>query len=148
MKILLLAAFIFYASVAGAQTPEPLKSKAEHEIKKLMLDWMIAVKQRDIKALNRIVGPEFTLDAVNNFEEPALPRAIWISNTMQFLKLDSVSYPKMKIDIIGSTAVVRSTFYWAGSFKEKSFVDSSAILIDTWIKRKEGWQVVSRLAVD
>jgi hypothetical protein len=54
----------------------------------------------------------------------------------------------MKVDVIENTATVQSKFYWSGAFGDRKFIDSSSILIDTWMKRSQRWQVVSRLRVD
>jgi|SRR6478672_2357311 len=145
--VFLISITLFLVMSAGAQTATQ-KNSAEKELQQLMNDWMIAVKNKDEKTLNKIVAPEFKLDGTSDLERPALPRDIWMKNTLGALKIDSVGYTKMKIDVIGTTAVVRSVFYWAGSFMEKSFVDSGVIIIDTWMLRKAGWQVVSRITVD
>ena len=138
--------FCFCNLTNSAQTVNTENNTAE--IRKLMNDWMIAVKEKDAKALNRIVAPEFKLDGIKSFDKAALTRQVWMKNTLENLKVDSVHYYKMKVDVINNIAVVQSTFYWSGSFFNQPFVDSSSILVDTWMKRKQGWQVVSRIRVD
>jgi hypothetical protein len=71
-----------------------------------------------------------------------------MTNTLQHIRIDSVRYYDMKVDVINNVAVVRSKLYWAGSFRDRAFAGSSAILVDTWMKRPQGWQVVSRLRLD
>jgi len=119
----------------------------EQELTKLSKDWMIAAMNRDESTLNKIVAPEFKLGGTD-FENPPLPREMWMKYTMESLTIDSVNYLKMKVDIIGDVAVVQSVFYWSVSFAGAPPKVDTVDLVDTWIKRKKGWQVVSRLVVD
>jgi hypothetical protein len=147
--IVFLCMGLFSLLLGHAQTPNnPIKP--EQEITKLMNDWMIAVLKRDFNTLNKLVAPEFKLHGASkaDFDRPVVTRETWMMNGRQKLKVDSVHYYKMNVDIIDNVAVVKSTFYWSGSFQGKAFIDSTNILIDTWLKRKEGWQVVSRIRVD
>jgi hypothetical protein len=129
--------------------PANQKSNTEQEIRKLMQDWMIAMMKRDEKTLNKIVASEYKLDGTYPFDKPPVSRETWMTNTMHNLKVDSVHYYDIKIDVIDNVAIVQSRFYWAGKFGDRPpFVDSTSILVDTWMKRSQGWQVVSRLRVD
>lgn len=127
---------------------ENKKSNTEQVVRKLMKDWMIAMLQRDEKTLNKIVAPEFKLDGTDPFDKPPVTRQMWMANTMKNLKVDSVHYYKMKVDLIDNIAIVQSTFYWSGSFYGRPFIDSTSVLVDTWMKRKLGCQVVRRLRVN
>ncbi len=147
--IIFISMGLFYVLPSYCQTPS-ISGKPEQEIIKLMNDWMIAVMKRDANTLNKIVAPEFKLAEANKaaFDKPVVTRETWMMNGIQHLKVDSVHYYKMHVDIIDNVAVVKSTFYWSGSFRGKPFIDSTSVLVDTWLKRKAGWQVVSRLRVD
>lgn len=147
MKRFLLITALLSSLFSFSQTSNQ-QQNAEKQIKKLMNDWMIALVKRDKNTLNKIMAPEFKLDGIYPFNNPPVKRAMWLKNAMNSLKVDSVHYADMKVDVIDNIAIVQSKFYWAGSFFDKPFVDSSSILIDTWMKRKRGWQVVSRLRVD
>jgi hypothetical protein len=147
MKRFLIINALFSSLVCFAQ-PAYQKSNTEQEIRKLMQDWMIAMMKRDEKTLNEIVAPEFKLDGTYPFDKPPLSREVWMTNTIRNLKVDSIHYYDMKVDVVENTAIVQSKFYWSGAFGDRKFTDSSSILIDTWIKRGQRWQVVSRLRVD
>jgi len=148
-KILFMKRFIFinalFSSLFCFAQSADKKSDTEQEIKRLMKDWMIAVMKKDEKTLDKIVAPEFKLDDVyQGF--PPVSRKTWMENTMRHLKVDSVHYYYMKVDIVDNVAIVGSRFYCPGKFGDRPpFVDSTGILVDTWMKRKQGWQVVSRL---
>ena len=146
MKTIILSSFLlFLVSSLFAQNEN--QKIDEQEIKKLTNDWMIAAKFRDEKTLNKIVAPEFKLGGTD-LANPELPRAIWMKNTMENLKIDSINYIKLHVNIIENVAIVQSTFYWSVSFRDMPAKKDTVNLVDTWIKRDLVWQVVSRLVVD
>ena len=108
---------------------------------------MIATMKRDETTLNKIVAPEFKLGGTD-LGNPALPREVWMKNTMENLKIDSINYIKMRVDVIENIAIVQSTFYWSVAFRDMPVKKDTVNLVDTWIKRGPGWPVVSRLVVD
>ena len=144
-NIILISTLLFLASSTYAQNEE--KASNEQEIKKLSNDWMIAAKTRDEKTLNKIVGAEFKLGGTD-LGQPKLPREIWMKNTMENLKIDSMNYINMLVEVIGNVAIVQSTFYWSVSFRDMPAKKDTVNLVDTWIRRDGAWQVVSRLVVD
>ena len=144
-NIILISALLFLVSSTYAQNEK--KASNEQEIKKLSNDWMIAAKSRDEKTLNKIVGAEFKLGGTD-LDQPGLPREIWMKNTMENLKIDSINYIKMLVEVIDNVAIVQSTFYWSVSFRDMPAKKDTVNLVDTWIKRNEVWQVVNRLVVD
>jgi hypothetical protein len=127
--------------------PGEVSTTTHEQIKKLSNDWMIAAKTRDEKTLNKLVAPEFKLSGTNK-EMPTVARDTWMKNTMENLLIDSFSYSNMQVEMVDNVAIVQSNFYWSVSFKGLPARTDTAQLIDTWIKRKQGWQVVNRIVVD
>ncbi len=144
-KIILTPVILLIITFVNAQNEK--KEINEQEIKKLSNNWMTATMNRDEKALNKIVASEFKLGGTD-FDNPALPREIWMKNTMENIKIDSINYIKMQVDIIDNVAIVQSIFYWSASFRDMPAKKDTLNLVDTWIKRNQVWQVVSRLVVD
>ena len=144
-NISLISVLLFLVLSTYAQNDK--KASTEQEIKRLSNDWMIAAKSRDEKTLNKIVGAEFKLGGTD-LDQPGLPREIWMKNTMENLKIDSINYIKMLVEVIDNVAIVQSTFYWSVSFRDMPAKKDTVNLVDTWIKRNEVWQVVNRLVVD
>ena len=147
MKNLGFTILLFFLAFAVCAQPEMNMSADELEIKKLSSEWMTATMNRDEKTLNRIVAPEFILGGTD-IDKPEISREMWIKNTMENLVIDSTNYIKMRIDAIDNMAIVRSTFYWSVSFREMPAQKDTVDLVDTWLKRNQNWQVVSRLVVD
>jgi Domain of unknown function (DUF4440) len=144
-NIVLTSFLLFFALSAFAQNEK--RSASEQEIKELSTDWMKATMARDEKTLNKIVAAEFKLGGTN-LDNPAISREVWMKNTMENLKIDSTNYIKMQIDVIDNLAIVQSAFYWSVSFRDMPAKKDTVNLIDTWIKREQVWQVVSRIVVD
>ncbi len=88
----------------------------EQEIIKLMNAWMRALMKKDTKTLDKLMASEFTISNVSRayFDNPETLRESWMNNSDN-LKVDSVHYNKMKVYVVDNVAVVKSTFYWAGS---------------------------------
>ncbi|ANE52765.1 nuclear transport factor 2 family protein [Flavisolibacter tropicus] len=147
MKRLLFINAVLVSLLGRAQTVNN-KGNTKPEIRMLMNDWMVATMKKDVTTLNKIMAPEYKLYDIYPFDKAPATRETWMTNAIQHLKIDSVHYYTMKVDVIDNTAIVQSKFYWAGSFYGQPFADSASILVDTWMKRKQGWQVVNRLRVD
>jgi len=144
MKNFLFLVICFFSQIPGnAQT----SNNIEQELKKLSNDWMIATMKRDEITLNKIVSPEFKLGGTN-IDGFTVSREMWMENTMKNLKIDSINYLKMKVEVIDHVAIVQSEFYWSVAFGDLPPKKETVTMVDTWIKRTEGWQVVSRLIVD
>lgn len=134
---------ILFCSLAIAQD----RSADEKLLKKLSSDWMVATMKRDQNTLNKIVAPEFKL-AGTDLTNPGISREIWMENTMKNLKIDSINYNKIRVDVIGDVAIVQSNFYWSVAYMNSAPKKDTVNLVDTWIRREQGWQVVSRLVVN
>jgi len=141
--LLLISILLFCILSSSAQSA----IDQEQVLTKLSKDWMTAAMNRDEPTLNKIVAPEFKLGGTD-FDNPSIPREMWMKYTMESLTIDSVNYLKMKVDLIGDVAVVQSVFYWSVAFMDAPPKEDTVNLVDTWVKRKKGWQVVSRLVVD
>ena len=146
MKKIILTAVILLV-VTSANSQDQKKAGTEQEIKKLSADWMKAAMARDEKTLDKIVAPEFTLGGTD-VNRPGISREIWMKNTMENIKIDSVNYIHMGIKVIDNVAVVQSRFYWSFSFQNMPAKTDTVNLVDTWIKRGQNWQVINRIVID
>lgn len=140
---LLLMAFF----VAGCGESNSDQTTTTNDLAQLENDWMHATMKRDRATLDQLVADEFTLTGMKDIDSAAVTRSVWMGNTMQNLKIDSVHFIKTKVNIIGDVGIVRAHFYWRGTYDEVAFSDSTAF-VDTWIKRNGSWLVVSRIMTD
>jgi len=141
--------FIFVFIVAGIVScgENIVKQPPENDLTKLENDWMHAMMQRDQAKLDQLVAPQFTLSGMKYIDSASVSRGMWMKNSMQDLKVDSVHFLKIKATTINDVGIVRARFYWSGTYDDDNFDDSTS-LVDTWIKTGNGWQVVSRIMMD
>ena len=145
-KILLSASVVLFWAMP-VYTQKITKPSAEQELKKLSNDWMIAAMNRDENTLNKIVAAEFKLGGTN-LDNPGITRGVWMKNTMENLKIDSIKYIKIQVDLVENIAIVQSVFYWSVSFRDMPAKKDTVNLVDIWIRRNKTWQVLSRLVAD
>lgn len=141
--IFALPAFFMIACSENNDNQKPLSN----DLVQLENDWMHAMMKRQQPMLDQLVAPEFTVTGMKYIDSPAVTRNVWMYNTMNNMKIDSVHFIKTKMTIVDDVGIVKAQFYWSGAYDEDRFEDSVS-LVDTWIKRNRGWQVVSRIITD
>lgn len=117
------------------------------DLTQLENDWMHATMKRDKAMLEQIVAPEFTLTGMKYLDSAAVTRSMWMQNTMQDLKIDSVHFLNMKVTTTDEVGIVRAQFFWSGAYADSKFADTTSF-VDTWVKRAGDWRVVSRIISD
>ncbi len=147
MKIILTFILSLLAAVSALgqiqNSASPRLTKTEQKILNLERELLDAIRTRDDASLNRIISSDFSLSGVTNLTSPPLPRAQFIENTLRYLKFDSASLDKTRVQVYGNTAMVHTLFKMKGTYREQPF-DETRVLIDTWVKRKGRWQVAAR----
>ena len=137
---------VLFLSIGGCNQSQE-NNVTENDLLKLENDWMNAMMKKDSSTLDKIVAPEFTLSGAKQLDRPAVPRVTWMKNAMKNMKIDSVHFINSKVNIIDNIAIVKASFFWKGAFDKEVFADTT-FLIDTWMKTKHGWQVVSRVIAE
>ena len=105
--------------------------------------WMTAMRVRDAATLEMMMAPDFTLAGVAASERPPVPRAAWIDNALNHLRLDTALVEDPQVEVRGADAIVRATITWAGSYDGEAFRESVPV-IDVWRRDGARWRVVSR----
>lgn len=144
MKLLLILGFTGMLLVACGNNNSPSMST---DLTQLENDWMRAMMKKDKPVLDQLVAPEFTVTGMKYLDSAAVTRSVWMQNTMQDLKIDSVHFLKIKVNTTDEVGVVRAQFYWSGAYGETHFADTTSF-VDTWVKRAGDWRVVSRVITD
>ena len=122
----------------------PSRSIAD-SVRTLEQVWADAVRTRDSSALERLVAPDFTVASAVDTTTPPLPRAVWMQNTLQRLRVDSIRLSPARVTVGGDTALATLTFVWAGQFMQTPPFRDSTELTDTWIRSSDGWRVARRV---
>ena len=118
----------------------------EVSVRGLEQNWADAVRTRDSATLERLVAPDFTVSSESSTDAP-LPRALWMTNTLHNLRVDSIRLSPARVVLKGDTATATLEFFWAGQFKSTPPFRDSTVLTDTWILDRGAWQVHRRVLV-
>jgi hypothetical protein len=117
--------------------------KLTEEFRQLEQQFGDAILHKDSKALDRIVGPDYTL-RISAVPENSLPRAIWMNNTLN--RLNPVAFElrnnatRKLADDLSVTSMILSQ---KGSMEGRDF-SGDFYIIDFWKKRDGDWQIIAR----
>jgi ketosteroid isomerase-like protein len=113
----------------------------EADLLRLQDDWMQAWIHRDVEALERIIGPDFTLTSATS--DDLVGRQQWIEAATGGVQGKTFAYSDVVVRVYGDAAVIKSratqsaTIHgidWSGDF----------LLTDVWVRLDGNWQVVAR----
>jgi ketosteroid isomerase-like protein len=105
--------------------------------------WTVAMKAKDMAAVESIVGPEFVLTrgqasgADERMERPAR-----IGNLKQ-MSFDVYRADVTDVQVTGAFAVAKVDGYWTVTQNGRTRSGPFG-LYDIWFKRSDGWQVIRR----
>lgn len=146
MRSLFIISFLVFLMAACNQN-NTTQQPVNNDLIQLENDWMHAMMKKDQAALNQLMATEFTMSGMKYIDSPVVSRNMWMRNTMNDLKIDSVHFVNIKVKTVNDVGIVRSYLFWSGSYDEDHFSDTS-LYIDTWIKKENGWQVMSRITTE
>jgi ketosteroid isomerase-like protein len=120
----------------------------EDSVRTLEQVWADAVRTRDSSRLEQLMAPDFTLASAADSARPPVPRAVWMQNTLQHLRVDSIRLGPAQVTVHGDTARATLQFVWAGQFMQTPPFRDSTQLTDTWVRGSGGWRVHRRVMVE
>ena len=112
------------------------------ELLELADAWMVAVREHDAEALERLVAPEFRFMAIHLEPEP-MDRARWMDAVLTGYEIVSFSFLETDVVVHGDTGIVHSRYSQIGNL---GTTDLSGVfrLTDVWARRDGIWQVLAR----
>ena len=116
----------------------PTSSGDVDALKRLSVEWMQAVADKDEAHLQALLAPEFALMTAG--EDDDTPRDEWLVNA---IKMDwrGFRYEDLRVRVDGDQATIRSRIY----FRVSPFpFELDAGAVDTWARRDGRWQVTGR----
>ncbi len=127
----------------GLPPPTDFDPGLTEQLRQLEQEFAEAILHKDTQVLDRLVGPEYTL-RIADYPEQSLPRAIWMDNTLNKAKAESLEHQhdaarKLADDL----AVVSLLFTQKASMNGRDFSGTS-YLVDFWKKRAGTWQIIAR----
>ena len=115
----------------------------EAELISLSQEWMeIALVEKDEQRLRRLMAPEFTLQ-IWDASRAAQDLDSWMHVLLHRLADIELKYTSLSAQVLGSTGVVYSTFWWTGTMDGQPFADSG-FMADIWSRESGSWRVVAR----
>jgi ketosteroid isomerase-like protein len=112
-------------------------------IEALTRELQAAVAARDVEALERLLGPEFTLTTGRPGNE-VRGRAEYLEITATRYAIDEFAFEELEVLELGAdAAVVRSRYVQRGSM-DGADRSQPFLMTDVWARRPAGWQLVTR----
>jgi ketosteroid isomerase-like protein len=114
-----------------------------HEIEALERELQTAVAGRDVVALDRLLGPEFTLTTGRPGNE-VRGRAEYLEITASRYVIEDYRFEELEVLELGpGAALVRSRYVQRGSM-DGADRSQPFLMTDVWAHRPTGWQLVAR----
>ena len=124
-----------------AQYSQGAKDSAQIEIRQLTDEWNNAIVNRDSILLNKILGPEYSLNGT-------VSRDNWMNNTLHHLDTDTLkNVTPLVITFYGLAIKSEGTYFWKASYDGKPRINSNYVVTDIWLKRNGHWQVILRMSL-
>ena len=109
--------------------------------------WMAAARERNGGELRRFMSGSFRASAFGDAGSTPTPRRDWIDNVLRHQETLSFSLERPGTQIIGDIGIVTGAYHWVGSNEGVRF-ERNGRLVDTWIRHRGNWAVISRILVE
>jgi ketosteroid isomerase-like protein len=114
-----------------------------HEVEAIERELQAAVAARDTEALDRLLGPEFTLTTGRPGNE-VRGRAEYLEITATRYVIEEFRFDELEvIELAPTAALVRSRYAQRGSM-DGADRSQPFLMTDVWARRPAGWQLVAR----
>jgi hypothetical protein len=123
--------------------PTDIDPKLTEQFRQLEQELGDAILQKDGKILERLVGPEFTL-RVADIPEGSLPRAIWMDNALNRLKLESFELSHHAARKLADDLAVISLLLTQKATNDGRDFSGDFYLVDFWKRSSDNWQIIAR----
>lgn len=132
--------------LAAALMAAPAAASPSSEITAANAKWTAAVAKKDMATVEAIVAPEFRLTSGAATSKESVERAVWLANLGK-MQIADYRTEITDLEIHGDTAISTVTGSWEVTLgKDKR--NNEFKLIDVWVHRPSGWQVVRRHMVE
>jgi ketosteroid isomerase-like protein len=127
------------------QTPATLATPDAAKLKQLEQQWMEAVRQQDLKVIERLLAPEFTLTvALEGQPLEVTSRADYLEACKGFYVIHSFEFKEFLVRQYGNVAIVNARYVQKATLGGSQARSAEFFLSDTWVRRNGRWQVAAR----
>ena len=114
----------------------------EEELFDLEVEFMEAVKRRDVTYLDGVLGGNFVLTTGRSGAE-IRSREEWLEVTRNRYWIESFDFEWLRVETYDETAVVRSRYRQSATMDGQDR-SSAYLMTDVWIRREGAWHLVTR----
>jgi hypothetical protein len=155
MLPMLLSSALLIGSVSATGQEQPARPKRQlsapadvdpqltEQLQRLEQDFWNAILHKDAEALDRLVGPEYTL-RIADVPQSSLPRAIWMDNALTKGKAESFELQHCAARKLADDAAAVSLLATTKGAIEGRDFSGTFYIVDLWKKRTDNWQIVAR----
>jgi Domain of unknown function (DUF4440) len=147
LLLALLIAFVFAGQqqAPARQLPPPtdIDPQLTEELRRVEQNLSNAILHRDAEALDRLVGPEYTL-RLSDAPQASVPRANWMANTLNRVKAESVDLRDCTARKLADDLAVVSLLHDHKATIDGRNFSGVFYLVDFWKKRDGTWQIIAR----
>ena len=130
------AALLFTSTAAEAA---PAKTEADAALlRQLSQEWSRAIERKDRATLERLLAPEFTLQAPGEAER--IGREEWLGNVVS-MDWSGFRFENLVVNVYGDRAIVTSILYFRVGPLPITWASG---LVDVWTRRSGQWQATHR----
>jgi ketosteroid isomerase-like protein len=115
---------------------------SEEELQALLTRWAEAVRDRDIRYLERLLAPEFTL-TTGRRPSPIRGREEYLEITESRYAVEEFEFERVEVLDYGDAAVVRSRYSQRGTMDGEDR-SQTFLITDVFVRRDNRWLAVSR----
>jgi ketosteroid isomerase-like protein len=114
----------------------------EAELRALLQRWAEAVRDRDIRFLERLLAPEFTL-TTGRRPRPVRGREEYLEITESRYVVEEFEFERVEVLDYGDAAVLRSRYRQRGNMDGEDRTQTF-LITDVFVRRDGRWLAVSR----
>jgi ketosteroid isomerase-like protein len=115
---------------------------ADEELRALLSRWAEAVRDRDVRFLERLLAPEFTL-TTGRRPSPVRGREEYLEITESRYAVEEFEFERVEVLDYGDAAVLRSRYRQRGSMDAERR-DQVFLITDVFVRRDDRWLAVTR----
>ncbi len=91
----------------------------KNHLEQLSKEWMDAMLNHDSTKLYKLMAPEYALHSWDGNASNTTPRATWMYNLFNHIKIDRWHQTAIVAQVYGNVAIVNSLYSWSGSLSRE-----------------------------
>lgn len=115
--------------------------RAKEDVLRAERDWLVALEQRDLRTLERVLADDFTLTPWASAGELVNKREYL--EEVKLVRISKADVRDCATQVYGDTAIVKCHLRWAADYAGVTW-SADFLITDVWVYFEEGWKAVTR----